>query len=131
MAATASEPLTALEYWGAISGGASLLVLGAAAAKEPFIAAEAYGIPLADKPSDMYIVAAGVRDLFAGSAILAFALMRDRRALGTVVALTSMIATGDAILAARHSPRPAKVLPTHLAGLAACVGGSILLLRRL
>ncbi len=123
------EPLSTLEYWGAISGGASLLVLGAVAAAEPFVAAEAYGIPLSDKPSDMYLVAAGVRDLFAGSAIIAFALMRDRRALGTVVALTSVIAAGDAILAGRHSPRPARVLPTHLAGLVACVGASILLLR--
>lgn len=116
-------------YWSSVATGAVLLAIGVVASVHPASAAQSYGVPLSGEPADKYMAAAGVRDLAVGAAVLSFALLRDRRALGVSLACTSAIAVGDGIIALRNSPDPKRVLPVHWGAAVGCIGLACVLLR--
>ena len=116
-------------YWTSVATGAVLLAIGAIASVHPASAAKSYGVPLSGEPADKYMAAAGVRDLAVGAAVLTFALLGDRRALGVSLACTSAIAVGDGVIALRNSPDPKRVLPVHWGAAVGCIGLACLLLR--
>ena len=116
-------------YWSSIATGVVLLAIGTIASVNPESAAKSYGVPLSGEPADKYMTAAGVRDLAVGAAVLSFALLRDRRALGISLACTSAIAVGDGVIALRNGPDPKRVLPVHWGAAVGCIGLACLLLR--
>ena len=127
--AEAGTALSAGLYWSSVATSAVMLAIGTIASVNPERAAKSYGVPLSGEPADKYMTAAGVRDLAVGAAVLTFALLRDRRALGISLACTSVIAVGDGVIALRNSPDPKRVLPVHWGAAVGCIGLACLLLR--
>ncbi|KAI5477278.1 hypothetical protein MNV49_006575 [Pseudohyphozyma bogoriensis] len=73
---------------------------------------ETYGVPpstsLSSRQSpqqagDVYLTVAGIRVFYIGGAILAFALLRDRRATGVAVGLATAVPVLDGVVAFRHA----------------------------
>ena len=124
-----AAPLTPALAWIGAAGGVTMLAIGTLAAVRPDLAAQGYGVPVSSESDRAYMTAAGIRDLFVGGVVLAFSLLRDRRALGVALALGSGIAVGDGIIALRHGPDPKRVLPIHWGSAAVCVGLACTLLR--
>ncbi len=128
-AAAEPAPLApGLAFIGA-AGGVAMLAIGTLAAVRPKLAAQGYGVPVSTDSDRAYMTAAGIRDLFVGGVVVAFSLLRDRRALGVTLALGSGIAVGDGVIALRHGPDPKRVLPIHWGSAVVCVGLACTLLR--
>jgi Domain of unknown function (DUF4267) len=89
-----------------------------------------FGVPLQDGTDGTYVTVAAVRDLSVGILALAFALLRDRRAMGLIVLLGSIIPIGDGIVVLLHSPTPLEFLPLHWGGAVGCLIFAFLLMRR-
>ena len=123
------ETLRPALAWIGAAGGVAMLGIGTLAAVRPDLAAQGYGVPVSTESDRAYMTAAGIRDLFVGGVVLAFSLMRDRRALGVNLALGSGIAVGDGIIALRHGPNPKRVLPIHWGSAVLCFGLAYSLLR--
>lgn len=93
-------------------------------------AAKLFGVPLQAGDSGTYVTVAAVRDLSVGILALAFALLRDRRAMGLTVFLTGIIPVGDGIIVLLKSPTPLQFLPLHWGGAVGCLIFGFILLRR-
>jgi len=116
-----------------IAAGIALLGLGAGGVLFPLASSKMYGVPLAKAESEdagvAYVRATAVRDLSLGGMFLAFAMLRNRQALGVTTLLSSVVAVGDGSIALRHGPAPGKVLPIHWGSAVALWGLAYLLLR--
>lgn len=55
---------------------------------------------------DVYMTVAGIRVLFLGANILAFTLLRDRRATGVAVLGSVIVPIADGIVVFRHASKP-------------------------
>jgi hypothetical protein len=116
--------------WGfCIASGLFLLAIGIGFIFFPVLLTQNFGIPLTDAASDPYLSIAGIRDLFAGSLILVFALLRDRRALGFIILGGAIVPVGDGLVVLLHSPRPLEFLPLHWGPAAALFVLAFFLLR--
>ena len=113
----------------AIAAGLVLIGLGITSVVAPSAAAKLFGILVADAAGRSYVTVAGIRDLAAGVLVVAFALLRDRRAVGASVAVGTLIPVGDGWVALMHSPTPWQCVPIHWGGAIACVVFAAVLLR--
>ncbi len=132
MSRPAQPPAPLSVAWSAMSAAAGLALvgLGVAAAVAPATAARLFGVPVTGDAGLAYVTAAGVRDLAAGGLTVAFALRRDRRAVGLTVLVGTLIPVGDGLVALRHSPAPWRCVPLHWGSALACLAFAGLLLRR-
>jgi hypothetical protein len=121
--------LQGLAYGLSLAGSAGLLLMGIYFMLDRPTAAALFGVPLSGGSSDVYLVVAAVRDVAFGALALAFALWRDRRAVGLSVLFGAIIPTGDGFVVLMSSPTPAQHLPLHWGGAAACVVFGLYLLR--
>ncbi|KAM0754233.1 hypothetical protein T439DRAFT_323099, partial [Meredithblackwellia eburnea MCA 4105] len=82
------------------------------------------------KAGDFYLSVAGSRNFFIGLNIIAFALLRDRRATGVAVAVTVLVPILDGYYAFRHAATPLKCALQHWVGgaLTAFLGYKLLVL---
>lgn len=80
---------------------------------------------------DVYMTVAGIRTVFLGANITAFALLHDRRATGVAVLLTAVVPLADGFVAFRHAGAPwVTALKSHWvgAGLAGWLAYALLVL---
>ncbi len=118
-----------LLYWASTGTGAALLALGAAGVLFPESSSSMYGVPTNGNAGTAYLRAAAVRDVSLGGIVLLLAQAGDRKVLGRCLLLVAVVAVGDTSVNLRHSPAPARSLPTHLGGIAGCCALAYLLLR--
>lgn len=123
------ETLAPMLFWSSVATGASLAAFGIGGIVAPRPLAKVYGVPVHTGAGEAYLRATAVRDLSLGGIFLAFAGLRDRRALGTVFLLTAAVAAGDGSVALRYSRTPARVLPIHWGSALGLLGAAYLLLR--
>jgi hypothetical protein len=112
------------------AGSIGLIAMGIFFILDNVAAAKLFGVPLQDGIGGTYVTVAAVRDLSVGLLALAFALLRDRRAMGLIVLLGAIIPIGDGLVVLRHSASPSEFLPLHWGGAAGCLIFAFLLLRR-
>ena len=112
-----------------IAAGIGLVAVGIFFIFDNVDAAKLFGVPLQEGDGGTYVIAAAVRDLCVGILALAFALLRDRRALGITVLLTAIIPIGDGIVVLLKSPTPLQFLPLHWGGAVGCLIFAFILLR--
>jgi hypothetical protein len=112
-----------------LAGSLLLIGLGIFFACNHARAAEAYGVPVSGGPDNAWISSAASRDVAFGGLTLAFALLRDRRAVGLCLLFGAIIPIGDGIVVLRDSPTPLEFLPLHWGGAAGCLLLAVLLLR--
>ncbi len=120
-----SGPLVAAS----VSAGLALAGLGVASVVAPAAAARLFGVPADDEAGRAYVTVAGVRDLAAGGLTVAFALLGDRRAVGTTVLVGTLIPVGDGLVSLRHSTKPWRCVPIHWGSAVACLAFAAVLLR--
>jgi hypothetical protein len=113
-----------------VVGSVLLIVMGIAFACDHAGAASAYGVPLPGGLDNAYISSAALRDIAFGGLALAFALLRDRRAMGLCLLFGAIIPLGDAIVVVRNSPTPWEFLPLHAGGAVVALVLAIIFLRR-
>ncbi len=113
-----------------LAGGIGLVIMGIVFILDNGDAANLFGVPLRGETDGAYVTVAAVRDLCVGALAVAFALLRDRRAMGVTVLLGSIIPLGDGIVVLLHSSSPWRFLPLHWGGAVGCLIFGFLLLRR-
>ena len=111
----------------AVAAGLALVALGVASVVNPSTAARLFGVATGDAT---YVTVAGVRDLAAGGLVVAFALIRDRRAVGVTVLVGTVIPFGDGCVALRHAPSPLPFVAMHWGSAVVCLAFAAVLLRR-
>ncbi len=104
MARREKEQVAAVVYWLAIATGAVLTLIGFRFLVSPAPAAFFFGI---DKQSPGFAphAAIGLRDLWLGLLLVAFAVLRDWRAVALWLALATLVCFGDSLIAATSSGR--------------------------
>jgi hypothetical protein len=99
---TLTRPITLtrapLEFWMTLLLLAFLLILAASAFFSPVASATGFGIPLANPLDAFYFRIKGDRDLATAVAIVALGCLRERRALGWLVAACTLEPIFDACL---------------------------------
>ncbi len=90
---------------------ASFLGLGAGALGAPRALSESYGLPVEDAKGIAFIRALGARDAVLGLLIVAFLIRKDREALETTIALSSLVGASDFVIVAgnRGTSAPASL----------------------
>jgi hypothetical protein len=96
---------------------ASFLGLGAGSLVAPRALAENYGIPADGAAALAYVRSVGMRDAVLGLVVLAFLVRRERGALATCLALSSLVGASDfAIVAANRGRAAPASLAIHGTG---------------
>ncbi len=91
-----NEPST----WLVLALSAVFVGLGVLFLAAPRLGAALFGLPAPEGQSFGYLPAIGLRDLAFGLYLFALARLADARAVGTVLAITTLIPAGDVILVA-------------------------------
>jgi hypothetical protein len=108
----------------AVFVGLGLLFLGL-----PRLGAAIFGLPAPEGDGFFYLPAIGLRDLAFGLYLFALARLADTRAVGTVLALTTVIPAGDVIIVALARGWSLHVLLHAFSGLVMAAGATWLLSR--
>ena len=103
----------------------ALLGIGVLALFAPRRLAEAYGLPVSDRPALGFVRATGARDAILAAAILATALRHDLVELTIFAALGLLLSAFDLAIAYAHLRRLRRELLAHVGGI---VGFSALLI---
>ncbi len=95
-------------FWLTFLIPAAIIGLGINFLLNPVGASAGYGIPITDPSAFPFMWVKGIRDIFAGVAVLTLLFRGDRRATGIVYAIACFIAIGDGfvILAQRGFAPP-------------------------
>ena len=96
--------LTDVLFWLAIATGVVLSLIGIRFLLQPEPAANFFGIDRHD-PGFAPHAAIALRDLWLGLLVIAFALLKDWRAVALWLGLATLVCFGDAIIAATSSGR--------------------------
>jgi len=95
-------------FWFTFFVPAAIIVLGINFLLNPAGASAGYGIPITDPTAFPFMWVKGIRDIFAGVAVLTLLFRGDRRTTGIIYAIACFIAIGDGfvILAQRGFAPP-------------------------
>ena len=95
-------------FWFTFLIPAAIIVLGINFLSNPAGASAGYGIPITDPSAFPFMWVKGIRDIFAGVAVLTLLFRGDRRTTGIIYAIACFIAIGDGfvILAQRGFAPP-------------------------
>ncbi len=104
MAQRGERRLTDVLFWLAIATGVVLSLIGIRFLLQPEPAATFFGIDRRD-PGFAPHAAIALRDLWLGLLVIAFAVLRDWRAVALWLGLATLVCFGDAIIAATSSGR--------------------------
>ena len=104
MAQREKEQVAGVVFWLAIATGVVLTLIGVRFLVSPGPAAFFFGI---DKQSPGFAphAAIGLRDLWLGLLLVAFAVLRDWRAVALWLGLATLVCFGDSLIAATSSGR--------------------------
>jgi Domain of unknown function (DUF4267) len=98
LAQTRSAAHASLDFWMIVLLASFLLVLAASAFFNPVASATGFGIPLANPLDAFYFRVKGDRDLASALAMIALTFLRERRALGWLIAAATLEPIFDALL---------------------------------
>ena len=98
-------------------GGAALVIIGARFFFWPDLAARFFGIAPRPQGTELH-TAVALRDIWLGLLALAFAYLRDWRALALWFGCGTLVCFGDAALVANATGKPQAIVFHTLAGLA-------------
>ena len=126
---TDSPRLGPLLFLISVTGSLVLIAMGIWFSLDHAGAAKAYGVPLSGGSDNAYISTAALRDIAVGGLTLAFALLRDRRAVGLSLLFGAIIPIGDGLVVLHDSPAPLQFLPLHWGGAGVCLILAVILLR--
>jgi hypothetical protein len=104
MAQRGQRRLTEILFWLAIATGLVLSLIGIRFLLQPEPAATFFGIDRRN-PGFAPHAAIALRDLWLGLLVIAFAVLRDWRAVGLWLSLATLVCFGDALIAATSSGR--------------------------
>jgi Domain of unknown function (DUF4267) len=106
-------PIRRAADWPALLPALGLMALGGLFILAPDLGALIFGLPAPeDTTAAAWIPVVGLRDLAFGGYVLVLAAFSDRRAVGLVLAVTSLIPVGDVLLLLALPEAPAA--PAHL-----------------
>ena len=82
-------------FWFTFLIPAAIILLGINFVLNPVGASAGYGIPITDPSAFPFMWVKGIRDIFAGVAVLTLLFRGDRRTTGIIYAIACFIAIGD------------------------------------
>jgi hypothetical protein len=85
-------------FWFTFLIPAAIILLGVNFLLNPVGASAGYGIPITDPSAFPFMWVKGIRDIFAGVAVLTFLFRGDRRTTGIIYAIACFIAIGDGVV---------------------------------
>ena len=89
-------------FWFTFVVPAAIIGLGINFILNPVVASAGYGIAITDPSAFPFLWVKGIRDIFAGVAVLALLFSADRRTTGIVYAIACFIAIGDGFVILAH-----------------------------
>ncbi len=85
-------------FWFTFLIPAAIIMLGINFLLNPVGASAGYGIPITDPSAFPFMWVKGIRDIFAGVAVLTLLFRGDRRTTGIIYAIACFIAIGDGLV---------------------------------
>jgi hypothetical protein len=85
-------------FWFTFLIPAAIILLGVNFLLNPVGASAGYGIPITDPSAFPFMWVKGIRDIFAGVAVLTLLFRGDRRTTGIIYAIACFIAIGDGVV---------------------------------
>lgn len=85
-------------FWFTFLIPAAIILLGINFLLNPVGASAGYGIPITDPSVFPFMWVKGIRDIFAGVAVLTLLFRGDRRTTGIIYAIACFIAIGDGVV---------------------------------
>jgi len=89
-------------FWLTFLVPAAIIALGINFLLNPVGASAGYGIPITDPSAFPFLWVKGIRDIFAGVAVLTLLFRGDRRTTGIIYAIACFIAIGDGFVILAH-----------------------------
>lgn len=103
MSETADRPKHRPVFWFGVFAGALLFLIGIRFLLIPASAQFTFGLGSAEAETVALHYVIGLRDLWLGALAVAFALLRDWRALGLWLLMAAAVCWADAIVVATHN----------------------------
>ena len=91
-----------LLFWCTLVVPVAIIAIGINFILNPVGASTAYGIPIHDPAAFPFMWIKGIRDIFAGLAVLTFLLRGDRRSTATIFAVSIFIPFCDGLVILQH-----------------------------
>ena len=91
-----------LLFWCALVVPVAIIAIGINFILNPVGASAAFGIPIHDPAAFPFMRIKGIRDIFAGLAVLPFLWKQDRRTTATLFAISILVPFGDGLVILRH-----------------------------
>jgi hypothetical protein len=89
-------------FWCTLVVPVAIIAIGINFVFNPIGASIGYGIPNHDPSAFPYMWIKGIRDIFAGLAVLPFLLRGDRRTTATLFAISIFVPFGDGLVILKH-----------------------------
>src|SRR4029453_16649513 len=91
-----------LLFWCTLVVPVAIIAIGINFILNPVGASAAFGIPIHDPATFPFMWIKGIRDIFAGLAVLPFLWKGDRRTTATLFAISIFVPFGDGLVILRH-----------------------------
>jgi len=91
-----------LLFWCTLVVPVAIIAIGINFILNPVGASAAFGIPIHDPAAFPFMWIKGIRDIFAGLAVLPFLWKGDRRTTATLFAISIFVPFGDGLVILRH-----------------------------
>ena len=89
-------------FWCTLVVPVAIIAIGINFILNPVGASAAFGIPIRDPAAFPFMWIKGIRDIFAGLAVLPFLWKGDRRTTATLFAISIFVPIGDGLVILRH-----------------------------
>lgn len=93
---------SSLLFWCTLVVPVAIIAIGINFILNPVGASAAFGIPIHDPAAFPFMWIKGIRDIFAGLAVLPFLWKGDRRTTATLLAISISVPFGDGLVILRH-----------------------------
>jgi Domain of unknown function (DUF4267) len=91
-----------LLFWCTLVVPVAIIAIGINFILNPVGASAAFGVPIHDPAAFPFMWIKGIRDIFAGQAVLQFLWKGDRRTTATLFAISIFVPFGDGLVILRH-----------------------------
>lgn len=99
-------------------------------ARSPTAGGLAYGVPALGETGSAYGAIKGARDIFSGLLLAAFLWLGDRRAVGMLLLIATLIPVTDGLIVLQYNATPSAFLEMHWGTAVYMLVVAVLILRR-
>jgi hypothetical protein len=117
-------------FWLAALVAAGIILIGARYIADPEAGGLGYGVPAPGETGAAYGAIKGARDVVAGLLIVAFLWMGDRRAVGVILLIATLIPVIDGLIVLRYSATPSAFIGIHWGTAVYMLVVAVMILRR-